>query len=92
MIWCAASVMFERERLHPRHSGGCGAYLENAADDEAVGQHVVVIIVNAGETKAVLLGWAVAHQAPGRDVFALIVYGRQRAVGPERSWYALLYR
>src|SRR5262249_59719961 len=51
MSWCTVRVMLERERPHPRHSDRCGAYLENAADNEAAGEHVEVVVTP-------LAGWA----------------------------------
>src|SRR5262245_26636723 len=48
--------MFERERPHPRHSGRCGVCLENAADGDALGEHVIVVIVP-------LAGWATKRRA-----------------------------
>jgi hypothetical protein len=37
-------VVAERECPHPRRSFRRGVYLEDAADDSAIGEHVVVVV------------------------------------------------
>jgi len=68
--------MFERERPHPRHSGRCGAYLENAADDNAFGKHVKVVI-------APFARWATKRRALQEQV--VFVHSRAALISPSLS-------
>jgi hypothetical protein len=46
-------VVLQEERPHPRRSDGCSIREEDAADDNAIGEHVeIVVIPVAGRTRS----------------------------------------
>ena len=47
----AVLVMSEGQRPHPRRSYRCRVYLEDAADNDVIGEHIIIVI-------APLAGWA----------------------------------